>query len=76
MITITIKDNITISRNVFEDLADLQTYINSIVSDEEYLLTPEMDEELDKRYEELRTGKVEGIAWNDVKEKYNKRTFK
>ena len=76
MITITIKDNITISRNVFEDLADLQTYINSIVSDEEYLLTPEMDEELDKRYEELRTGKVEGIAWNDVKEKYNKRTGK
>ena len=76
MITITIKDNITISRNVFEDLADLQTYINSIVSDEEYLLTPEMDEELDKRYEELRTGKVEGIAWNDVKEKYNKRTAK
>ena len=76
MITITIKDNVNISRNVFENLADLQNYINSIVPEDDYTLTPEMDEELNKRYEELSSGTVEGVAWEDVKEKYNRRISK
>jgi len=76
MITITIKTGIKLSRNEFEDLDDLQSYINSLSSKNDAILTPEIDEELNKRYKELRLGAVEGVAWKDVKEKYNKRISK
>ena len=73
MTTITIKNDNKISRKVFEDLDDLQRYISSIVSDDGLLLSSEMDKELDKRYEDLKSGDIQGISLEDVKEKYTKR---
>ena len=73
MTTITIKNVGNLSRTNFNDLADLQNYIAMLKPDKDFFLSPEMEKELDRRYEELIMGKVKGISWKDVKEEFTQR---
>ena len=73
MTTITIKNVGKLSRTNFNDLADLQKYIAKIEPNNDFYLSPEMEKELDRRYEELITGKVKGMPWEDVKEEFTRR---
>jgi hypothetical protein len=73
MKTITIKNGKNLNRTNFEDLADLQDYLSNISIDKEFILSHDMEKELDKRYEELKLGKVKGIPWKDVKKEFEKR---
>ena len=68
MTTITIKNSGDISRTEFEDLTDLQDYLSLKLHDDNYF-SPEEEKELDRRYEELKSGKVAGIPWEKVKTK-------
>jgi putative addiction module component (TIGR02574 family) len=72
MTTITIKNSGNISRTEFEDLADLQNYLSLRLHEDDYF-SPEEEKELDRRYEELKSGKVKGIPWDEVREKFTKR---
>ena len=72
MTTITIKNSGNISRTVFEDLADLQDFLTLKLHEDNYF-SPEEEKELDRRYEELKSGKVKGIPWDEVREKYAER---
>jgi len=68
METITIKNSKKISRNVFEDWNDLLNFIkNQLETDENIEFSDDFKAELDKREEELISGKTEGIPWRDVK---------
>ncbi len=69
MTTITIKNSGNISRTEFEDLADLQDYLTIELHNSTFLFSPEEEKELDRRYEELKSGKVKGIPWKEVREK-------
>jgi len=73
MKTITIKNGKNLNRTNFEDLADLQDYLSNISIDKEFIVSQEMEKVLDKRYEELKLGKVKGIPWKDVKKEFEKR---
>ena len=73
MTTITIKNSKNISRTEFEDLVDLYSYLDSFFTKEGFSISSEMEEELDRRYEELKSGKVKGIPWDVVKKKYSSR---
>ncbi len=73
MTTITIKNSENLSRTSFIDLADLQNYIANLGHNNDFFLSPEMEKELDRRYEELITGKVKGMPWEDVKEEFTRR---
>ena len=69
MTTITIKNSGIISRTVFEDLADLQDFLNfQIIENREF--SDEFKAEIDRREEELLSGKVAGIPWEEVKAKF------
>ncbi len=70
METITIKNSKKISRNVFEDWKDLLNFIrNQIETDETIEFSESFKTELDRREEEIISGKAEGIPWEDVKKK-------
>ena len=73
MTTITIKNVGKLSRTSFNDLVDLQNYIAGLEPNNDFFLSPEMEKELDRRYEELITGKVKGIPWEDIKEEFTRR---
>lgn len=73
MTTITIKNSRNLSRTNFENLTDLQDYLTSISVENDIEITTEMEKELDKRYEELLSGKVKGIPWNEVKKEFENR---
>lgn len=73
MTTITIKNVGKLSRTNFDDLVDLQNYIARLKPNNDFFLSPEMEKELDRRYEELITGKVKGIPWEDIKEEFTQR---
>jgi putative addiction module component (TIGR02574 family) len=73
MTTVTIKNVGKLSRTSFNDLTDLQNYIAKLKPDIDFFLSPEMEKELDRRYEELKTGKVKGMPWEDVKEEFTRR---
>jgi len=72
MTTITIKNSGDISRTEFEDLTDLQDYLSLKLHDDNYF-SPEEEKELDRRYEELKSGKVAGIPWEEVRKKFTER---
>jgi len=73
MTTITIQNSENLSRTNFDNLTDLQNYIALLKPETDFFLSPEMEEELDRRYEELKSGKVKGIPWEEVKNEFAKR---
>ena len=73
MTTITIQNSENLSRTNFDNLTDLQNYIALLKSETDFFLSPEMEEELDRRYEELKSEKVKGIPWEEVKNEFAKR---
>jgi hypothetical protein len=72
MTTITIKNSGNISRTEFEDLTDLQNYLSLKLHEDNYF-SPEEEKELDRRYDELKSGRVKGIPWEEVREKFTER---
>jgi putative addiction module component (TIGR02574 family) len=71
MTTITIENGEMFSRTRFTDLDDLQEYITKLKPD--LSISAEQEKELDRRYEELISGKVDGVPWEDVKAEFSKR---
>ncbi len=70
MTTITIKNVGKLSRTNFDDLTDLQNYLAKLQFDIDFFLSTEMEKERERRYEELKSGKVKGMPWEDVKEEF------
>lgn len=73
MTTITIQNSENLSRTNFDDLADLQNYIALLRPNNDFFLSPAMEKELDRRYAELKSGKVKGIPLEEVKNEFSKR---
>ncbi len=69
MTTITIKDNTTLSRTIFENLEDLQEFLSLQFFDNNEEFSDEFKAELNRREEDILSGKEKGIPWEDVKTK-------
>ena len=67
MTTITIRNGEGISKKVFENLAELQDYLSLLISDREF--SDSFKKELNRRQEDLISGKEKGISWDEVKSK-------
>ena len=70
MTTITIKNGGELSRNKFQDLDDLRNYLISITPESSFQLSLEEEAELDRRYEEMKSGKEQGISLNKIRAKF------
>ena len=68
MTTITIKDG-KLSKTIFDSLADLQDYLTLQLVEKNQDFSSSFKAELDRREEELISGKEKGIPWEDVKTK-------
>ncbi len=67
MTTITIRNGREITKKVFENIAELQDYLSLLISNKEF--SDSFKKELDKREEDLKSGKESGISWEEVKSK-------
>jgi len=67
MTTITIRNGGEITKKVFENIAELQDYLSLLISNKEF--SDSFKKELDKREEDLKSGKESGISWKEVKSK-------
>ena len=77
MVTITIKNDIKLSRKEFVDLDDLHNFIESErFKIKNTIQANEIGKELDRRYNDLIIGDLKGVALEDVKVKYLKRISK
>ena len=70
MTTITIKNGGKFSKTEFDNLSDLQDYISLQLSQSQQEFSTEFKTELDKREEQLLTGEVKGIIWEEVKSEF------
>ena len=73
MTAITIQNSENLSRTNFDDLTDLQNYIALLKPDTDFFLSLEIEKELDRRFAELKSGKVKGIPWEEVKNEFANR---
>jgi len=69
MTTITIKDNTALSRTIFENLEDLQEFLSLQFFDNKEEFSDEFKADLNRREEDILSGKEKGIPWEDVKSK-------
>ncbi len=67
MTTITIRNGREITKKVFENIAELQDYLSLLISNKEF--SDSFKKELDKREEDIKSGKESGISWEEVKSK-------
>jgi len=73
MTTITIKNVKNLSRTQFDDLADLQDYLISINLQDEFEISTEHQEILDKRLEESRKNPENFISFEQFKKNLNRK---
>ncbi len=69
MRTITIHKGFNFEKTEFQDLDELIDYLN----EKDLFISDEFDAELDRRYNELKSGKIKGINISEAKEKFSEK---
>ncbi|MGB1283906.1 MAG: addiction module protein [Polaribacter sp.] len=67
MTTITIQNGEQLTRKKFQDIEDLFNYLVSLSPKQSFQLSSEEETELNRRYEEMKSGKELGIPWEEIK---------
>ena len=67
MTTITIQNGEKLTRKKFQDIEDLLNYLVSLSPKKPFQLSSEEETELNRRYEEMKSGKEPGIPWEEIK---------
>jgi len=73
MTTITVKNSEKLLRKNFQDLEDLRNYLASLDPQQAFQLSIDEEAELDRRYEDIKSGKEKGISWENIKAKFEAR---